>query len=172
MSRSSLRWMGRALLTWALLGATVGLAAAQLHGEPGHRDRHRAMPHGDWWNDPKAIEMLGLDEGLRAQIEEEVYQTHRRMVELKAQVELEQLELHRLLATEPAPPPRELEAQVDRFVAARGNVTREEILLRSRIRALLTPDQRAQLEELHELRRQHMREERRERLRPAMPSEP
>ena len=58
-----------------------------------------------------------------------------------------------------------VEAQVDRVVNARAAVMKEEILLRARIMALLTPEQRASLEELFQDRRQMFRESRQRRER-------
>jgi Spy/CpxP family protein refolding chaperone len=113
----------------------------------------------EWWNEPAVIEALGLDEVTRQAIDEEVYRSQQEMITLRAEAERQGLDLQRVLRTQPADVDLgAVEDQVDRVVQARGAVMKEEILLRARIMALLTPEQRTQLEDRFQARRQRFRD--------------
>jgi len=116
-------------------------------------------PGGQWWNNPQTIDALQLDGQTRDMIEQEVHSTKLEMIPLKGEVERAELELHRMLHTEPMPSSEEIEGQVDSLVQAQGDVMKQEILLRARILSLLTPEQRAELESLHQQRREAVRRE-------------
>jgi Spy/CpxP family protein refolding chaperone len=77
-----------------------------------------------------------------------------------------------MLHADPAYPTGEIEDQVDRLVKARGKVMKEEIMLRARILGLLTPEQRADLEQMHQQRRERIRRDWMERRQPRAPSDP
>ncbi len=123
------------------------------------RPQDRRGPGGEWWNNPRAIEALQLDEQTRDIIEDDVHSTRMEMITLKGHVQRAGLELQRMLHMDPMPSTREIEAQVDDLVNAQGNVMRQEVLLRARVLALLTPDQRAELESMHRIRREDVRRE-------------
>jgi hypothetical protein len=121
------------------------------------------------------VEALGLDEETRGLIQQEVHETKLLMIDLEADVERENLELKQMLHMEPAHSTADIEDQVDRVVKVRGKVMKEEIMLRARILGLLTPDQRAELEDLHQQRRERIRRDymnRRQPRAPAPPEEP
>ncbi len=152
----SLGRTGTTLLILALLGASAGGAGAQQRdtsrrARPGFGQGMRGM--GEWWNNPQMVERLGLDEGTREQIDNEVYRTKRDAIELNASVQGERLELEHLLKTKGDLDLKEVEAQVDRLVKAQGAVQKNEIMLRATVMAYLTPDQRAELQQAHEGRR-------------------
>ncbi len=165
-----IRYLGKATAVVFLAGISFVAMAQQ------RRPQDRRGPGSEWWNNPQAIEALQLDEQTRGIIQEEVHSTRLEMITLKGDVERAELELQRMLHTEPMPSTREIEAQVDDLVNAQGNVMRQEILLRSRVLALLTPDQRAELESMHRQRRDAVRREFRNREprapRPPRPTEP
>ena len=159
------RHLGKATVVVFLLGISFVARAQQ------RRPQGRRGPGGEWWNNPQAIEALQLDEQTRGIIEEEVHSTKLEMITLKGDVERAELELQRMLHMEPMPSTREIEAQVDDLVNAQGNVMRQEVLLRARVLALLTPEQRAELESMHRQRRDLMRHEFRNRA-PRQPRAP
>jgi Spy/CpxP family protein refolding chaperone len=151
------RHMGKAAVVVLLAGVSFMAMAQQ-------RQRHqRRGPGGEWWNNPQTIDALQLDEQTRGMIEEEVHSSKLEAIELKGDVERAQLELQRMLHTEPMPSNREIEAQVDDLVKAQGKVMKQEILLRARILAMLLPEQRAELESLHQQRREAVRRDFRDR---------
>jgi Spy/CpxP family protein refolding chaperone len=155
----------RAMLGTLMLCAAITTLPAQSDAGPSQRDmgRRQRMHRGDWWNNPQTVEKLGLEEDLSQQIEEEVYQNQLTMVDLRAEMQRQNIELQNLLRAEPAPSMGDVEGQVDRFVSAQGAITKTEIMMRARIRSWLTADQRADLQRIHEARRDEMRERRRDR---------
>ena len=154
-------FLRRSALAVLVLACAVVTAWAQGFGMDGPRRQRRPGgmgQFGEWWNNAQMVEQLGLDDVTRNDIDELVYQTQQRMIDLRAQVEKENLQMRRMLDSSDPRPLVEIEDQVDRFVTAQGGVMREEILLRARIMSLLSPEQRTQLEELHAARRREMRE--------------
>ena len=148
-----IRHLGVATAVVFLAGISFAAMAQQ------RRPQDRRGPGGEWWNNPQAIEALQLDEKTRDIIQEEVHSTRLELITLRGNVQRAELELQRMLHTEPMPSTREIEAQVDDLVNAQGNVMRQEVLLRARVLALLTPDQRAELESMHRHRRESVRRE-------------
>ncbi len=169
MNSNSIRTLGKVAIVLALL--SLCLTAFAQKSAPAPRERHgRTMgPGGQWWNNPRTVDALGLDDVTRDLIEEEVHQSKLQMIDLKPDVERANLELQRLLHSQDTPPAREIEDLVDAFVDAQGRVMKEEILTRARILALLTPEQRADLETMHQQRRQDVRRDLRDRKRSARP---
>jgi Spy/CpxP family protein refolding chaperone len=113
---------------------------------------------GEWWNNPEIVDSLGLDGATRKKIDDEAFRTQQDLIGLRAEVERQQLELERMLDAEPAPSVDRVEPEIEQFVAARGAVLKSELVLRARIRSMLTTEQRAKLEEYHAQRRQQFRE--------------
>lgn len=153
-------WRRMTLLALAAALALPTLLPAQTPDPSRRAARSHHGPGGmEWWNEPAVIEALGLDEATRQAIDEEVYRSQQEMITLRAEAERQSLDLQRVLRTQPADVDLDaVEAQVDRVVRARGAVMKEEILLRARIMALLTPEQRAQLEDRFQARRQRFRD--------------
>jgi Spy/CpxP family protein refolding chaperone len=153
------------VVAWACAALlAVGAAGAQGIGG-GERMRGPGMQPGwpggagQWWKNPEMVEALGLDQATRDRIDDEAYRSQQALIALRADVERQNLDLQRLLESQEGPVDlRAVEQQVDRFVKARGQVMTEEIMLRARIMSLLTPDQRARLEELFEARRREFRD--------------
>ena len=160
-----IRHLGKAAVVVFLAGISFVAMAQQRRPQDGRG------PGGDWWNNPRAIVALQLDDQTRGIIQDEVHSTRLEMITLRGNVQRAELELQRMLHTEPMPSTREIEAQVDDLVNAQGNVMRQEVLLRARVLALLTPEQRAELESMHRQRRDVMRHEFRNRA-PRQPRAP
>jgi len=161
-TRRSTRWLVAAAIA-AL--ATPCLTWAQDPGAPrARRERGRAgmeqpfLAGGEWWNNPEIVDSLGLDDSTRKKIDDEAFHTQQDLIGLRAEVERQQLDLERMIDAEPAPSVDRVEPLIDRFVSARGAVLKSELVLRARIRSLLTAEQRAKLEEYHAQRRQQFRE--------------
>lgn len=157
-------WRRLVMLVAAVAAAAPALASPQDAGTRARRDRmrpgmeSRLLGGPEWWNNPETVEQLGLDEATRKKIDDEVYRTQQEMIGLRAEVERQQLEMERLFESESIPALGAIEAQVDRFVGARGAVLKSELLLRAKIKGMLTPEQRAKLEQIHEERRRQFRE--------------
>ena len=162
--------MMRKTAGFAALGLGVALAVAPALAQGVDRSmrnggmQQRRGGGGQWWNNPEMIEALELGDETRQAIDDQVYRTQQEMITLRADVELQNLQQQRLLDDQTdSMNLGEVESQVDRFVGARSAQMKEEILLRARIMAMLTPDQRARLEELFEERRQELRDRARQR---------
>ena len=59
------------------------------------------MPHGKWWRSPKASEKLNLSNEEKKQLDEKFLESRRKLIDLKAAVEKERLELDALMDEEP-----------------------------------------------------------------------
>ncbi|MFC1813202.1 Spy/CpxP family protein refolding chaperone [Thermodesulfobacteriota bacterium] len=59
------------------------------------------MPHGKWWHSPKASEKLNLSSEETNQLDEKFLESRRNLIDLKAAVEKERLELDALMDKEP-----------------------------------------------------------------------
>ena len=102
-----IRHLGMATAVVFLAGISFVAVAQQ------HRPQGRRGAGGEWWNSPQAIEALQLDDQTRGIIQEEVHSTRLQLITLKGDVQRAELELQRLLHTEPMPSTSEIEAQVD-----------------------------------------------------------
>ena len=162
MTSRSTRW----LVTAAIAALAVPcLTWAQDSAAPrARRERTRGgleqpfLAGGEWWNNPEIVDSLELDDSTRKKIDDEAYRTQQELIGLRAEVERQQLELERMIDAEPAPSVDRVEPQIDHFVAARAAVLKSELVLRARIRSLLTAEQRAKLEQYHEERRRQFRD--------------
>jgi Spy/CpxP family protein refolding chaperone len=162
MTSRTTRWLvATAIATLAL----PCLTWSQDAGAPrARRERARGgleqpfLAGGEWWNNPEIVESLALDDATRKKIDDEAFRTQQELIGLRAEVERQQLDLERMIDAEPAPSVDRAEPQIDRFVTARAAVLKSELLLRARIRSLLTAEQRAKLEQYHEQRRQQFRD--------------
>ena len=151
------------LVAAMLLTATP--APAQGMGVDGGQrsDRMRQMQQrmlggNQWWNNPEIFEKLGLDEETRQKIDDEVYRAQQELITLRAEVERQNLELQRLLEARDKPDLNAVEEQAQRYVEARGEVQKLEIMMRAEIMHLLTAEQRSALEQHYEDRRQAFRD--------------
>jgi Spy/CpxP family protein refolding chaperone len=59
------------------------------------------MPPGKWWHSPQASEKLNLNNEEKNQLDERFLESRRKLIDLKAAVEKEQLELDALMDKEP-----------------------------------------------------------------------
>jgi Spy/CpxP family protein refolding chaperone len=153
--RSNLGTTLAALIAMAVVTAAAGDAFAQAQ-DPGQNRRRTGASYqqgmrgglGEWWNNPETIEKLGLDEATREQIDDEVYRAQQEMIDLKAEVERQNLELGRLLKSPDDLDVKDAEAQVDKVVGAHAARMKGEMMLRVNVAALLTPDQRIEVQQL------------------------
>jgi Spy/CpxP family protein refolding chaperone len=58
------------------------------------------MPHGKWWHDSKMSKHLDLSKEEKNSLDEQFVETHRKMIDLKGNVEKERFELENLLESE------------------------------------------------------------------------
>jgi periplasmic protein CpxP/Spy len=114
---------------------------------PGPPPRGREMPGGPgrWWKDSEIVKRLQLSESQLGRIEQ-TYTDHRlRLVDLRADLEKQELRLRPLLDSDP-PDEGKIAAQIDGVTAARGRLEKEFALMLLAIRRVLTGDQWKQLQ--------------------------
>jgi len=82
------------------------------------------MPSGKWWRSPKASEKLNLSDEEKNQLDEKFLESRRKLIDLKAVVEKERLELDALMDKEPLNE-RSVMERFKKLEAARANLATE-----------------------------------------------
>jgi protein CpxP len=130
-------------------------------GPPPGRDAGRNQ--GPWWKDSEIVKRLQLSDAQASRIEQ-TYLDHRlRLVDLRADLEKEELRLAPLLDAE-QPDEAKVIAQIDGITTARGKLEKENAIMLLAIRRVLTADQWKALQSLER--------ERQTRRRPPRPGPP
>ncbi len=114
-----------------------------MHGDHG--------PMGKWWKDSETIKKLNLSDTQVSQLDALVAGKHEKMMTLGQAAEAESTKLHGLLNTD-ALDEGLINAQMEKVLAARGNLEREFTGILLGTRKVLTLDQWRQLEALHPMR--------------------
>ena len=128
--------------TWArrLLPVVFGLAlAAPVHGQS------FGFP---WWKDARFQKDLGLTTEQSARIDSVFQSTIAILRQKKVELDQQEAELSRLIAGNADE--GVVTRQVDKVEAIRANLNKGRTLMLLRIRQVLSPDQRVQLNKLHE----------------------
>lgn len=111
---------------------------------------------GAWWRDSQVTKTLELSEAQIARIEQ-TYMAHRlRLVDLRADLEKQELRLQPLLDVE-QPDEAKVAAQLDAITAARGKLEKEHALMLLAVRRVLTVDQWKRLQALQHERAMSIR---------------
>jgi protein CpxP len=98
-----------------------------------------------WWKDSETVKRLGLSQAQVSQIQQ-VFLEHRlRRIDLRADLEKQELGLEPLLDAE-QPDEAKVAAQLDLITAARGRLMKEDALSLLAIRRVLTADQWKQIQ--------------------------
>ncbi len=103
---------------------------------------------GAWWRDPQIVQQLGLSEPQVRQIAAAFLEHRIRLVDLRADLEQQELGLLPLLVSD-TPDDTQVAAQIDRITAARGRLEKAQALMVLALRRVLTPEQWKQLPRLH-----------------------
>jgi Spy/CpxP family protein refolding chaperone len=127
-------------------------AAAFAQGPPpnagGPGGRSDMMMHGRalgaWWKNSDVASKLHLTDQQVQQLESTFYQHRLKLIDLRANIEKQDLELQQLLDA-PNPNDSAILAQVDKRSAARNQLDREFTQMTLDFRKILTPDQWKQL---------------------------
>ena len=117
---------------------------------PGAPHGRREMPGGPgaWWKDSEIVKTLQLSEPQVSRIEQ-VYLDHRlRLVDLRADLEKQELRLRPLLDAD-QPDEAKIAAQIDAITAARGRLEKERAMMLLAIRRVLSTEQWKQLQSVH-----------------------
>jgi len=102
---------------------------------------------GVWWKDSEVVRKLGLSEAQMSRIEQTFLDYRLRLIDLRADLEKQELRLQPLLDVE-RPEEAKVAAQIDLITAARGRLEKEHALLLLAVRQVLSTDQWKQLQAL------------------------
>ena len=114
-------------------------------GKPHHMMNDRPM--GAWWKNSEIASKLQLNDQQVQQLENTFYQHRLKLVDLRANIEKQDLAMQQLLDA-PTPNDSAIMAQVDQRSAARNQLDREFTQMTLDFRKILTPDQWKQLRAL------------------------
>ena len=103
---------------------------------------------GAWWKDAQIVRQLDLSDAQVARIGAAFLEHRLRLVDLRADLEKQELGLPPLLDAD-RPDDGMVAAQIDLITAARGRLEKEHTLMLLAIRHVLTPEQWKQLQALH-----------------------
>ncbi len=107
---------------------------------------------GRWWSNPRVAERLGLTAEQKKRIQDIVFKSGERMVDMRAQKEKARLEMLRLLGAD-ALDDAALEKALDRSAQAQCALEREMLSARLDVARVLTREQRVSMAALWQERR-------------------
>jgi hypothetical protein len=107
--------------------------------------RAEEMGQGRWWRWPRLAERVKLSEAQKLQLDDKFYDTRRRLIDFRAAVEREQLELQRLLEQEPLNESAVM-GQFKNLDAARGKLAQERFQFIVEVRKIVGVERFRQLE--------------------------
>jgi Spy/CpxP family protein refolding chaperone len=123
----------------------------------GMRPGFRIGPPGMWWHNPDLIQKLGLTPDQQKRMDDILQQSRLQLVDLRANVEKQELLMEPMLAANP-PDTNKILAQIDHTAQARAELEKANAKMLLGIRNVLTPDQWTKLQtEERDNRRMRMR---------------
>jgi len=108
---------------------------------------------GRWWNNPRMIEQLKLTDDQQKAMDQILFDHRTKLIDLQANLEKAELAMQPLMSAD-QPDQKAMEAQIDKVVAARGELERANSRFLLAIRMKLTADQ---WKELRDMRPANMR---------------
>ncbi|MBS1821949.1 MAG: Spy/CpxP family protein refolding chaperone [Acidobacteria bacterium] len=126
-------------------------------GEPGHRADLRIGPPGMWWKNPDLVQKLSLTADQQKRMDDIFQQSRLQLIDLKANVEKQELLLEPMLAANP-PDTNKVLAQIDHVASARAELEKANARMLLGIRGVLSADQWTKLQsERQEMHQRFMR---------------
>ena len=123
----------------------------------GMRPGFRIGPPGMWWHNPDLVQKLGLTPDQQKRMDDIMQQSRLQLVDLRANVEKQELLMEPMLAANP-PDTNKILAQIDHTAQARAELEKANAKMLLGIRNVLTPDQWTKLQaEERDNRRMRMR---------------
>jgi Spy/CpxP family protein refolding chaperone len=111
----------------------------------GMRSGFRIGPPGIWWHNPDLIQKLTLTPDQQKRMDDILQQSRLQLVDLRANVEKQELLMEPMLATNP-PDTNKILAQIDHTAQARAELEKANAKMLLGIRNVLTPDQWSKLQ--------------------------
>ncbi len=119
------------------------------HGERGERGMGMGiLPPGMWWKSPDVIARLGLTADQQKKMEEIFRQSRLQLVDLKASLDKEQINLEPLLNATPLDQGRTL-AEISRIADLRADLEKANAKMLLGLRGVLTADQWTKVHDHH-----------------------
>jgi Spy/CpxP family protein refolding chaperone len=112
--------------------------------DDGHT-RLRLGPPGIWWKNPDIIQKLSITPDQQKRMDDIFQQSRLQLIDLKAEVERQEVVLEPLLAANP-PDTNKVLAQIDKAAQARAELEKANARMLLGIRTVLTPDQWTKLQ--------------------------
>jgi Spy/CpxP family protein refolding chaperone len=105
----------------------------------------RIGPPGTWWRNPDLIQKLSLTPDQQKRMDDILQQSRLQLVDLRANVEKQELLMEPMLAANP-PDTNKILAQIDHTAQARAELEKANAKMLLGIRNVLTPDQWSKLQ--------------------------
>ena len=106
------------------------------------------MMHGKWWLNKTLTENMQLTDSERNTLDQKYMESRRKMIELKSEMEKQQLELD-ILLDKPDAEKEQIIAQFARLENARSELSKERFRLLIEIRDVLGPERYQKLREMY-----------------------
>jgi Spy/CpxP family protein refolding chaperone len=120
----------------------------------GMRSGFRIGPPGIWWHNPDLIQKLTLTPDQQKRMDDILQQSRLQLVDLRANVEKQELLMEPMLAANP-PDTNKILAQIDHTAQARAELEKANAKMLLGIRNVLTPDQWTKLQTERRSRMRH-----------------
>jgi Spy/CpxP family protein refolding chaperone len=111
----------------------------------GMRSGFRIGPPGIWWHNPDLVQKLTLTPDQQKRMDDILQQSRLQLVDLRANVEKQELLMEPMLAANP-PDTNKILAQIDHTAQARAELEKANAKMLLGIRNVLTPDQWTKLQ--------------------------
>jgi Spy/CpxP family protein refolding chaperone len=111
----------------------------------GMRSGFRIGPPGVWWHNPDLVQKLALTPDQQKRMDDILQQSRLQLVDLRANVEKQELLMEPMLAANP-PDTNKILAQIDHTAQARAELEKANAKMLLGIRNVLTPDQWTKLQ--------------------------
>ena len=136
---------------WLMAQATPPLQPAGPGPQPPRPPRGMGPGMGAWWKNSEIVKKLGLSETQVGQIEQTFLDYRLRLVDLRADLEKQELQLQPLIDAD-RPDEAKVATQIDLITAARGRLERENAMMLLAIRRVLSVEQWKTLQTLQQER--------------------
>ena len=116
---------------------------------PGPRTELRVGPPGMWWKNPDIVQKLTLTADQQKRMDDIFQQTRLQLIDLKANVEKQEVLLEPMLSANP-PDTNKVLAQIDHVASARAELEKANARMLLNIRGVLSSDQWTKLQAEHQ----------------------
>ena len=137
-----------------------GMGMRRMGPGPMHGGMGMGMGFGTWWKNSETVAKLQLTDDQAKKIETAFLNHRLKLVDLRADLEKQELQLHPLLDADQPDEPK-VAAQIDQITMARGRLEKEHAMMMLGIRRVLTVDQWKKLQTLKDERRPGLGRDRR-----------